>query len=63
MNASPISKSIRGTTRTVAGMVLSSIVGMAVLLGLLWLDHNRDTSLPTPTGLFSVGRTTFEYVP
>jgi dienelactone hydrolase len=37
---------------------LFAIVGIAVLLGLLWLDHNRQTMLPTPTGPFAVGRTT-----
>jgi len=36
--------------------VLALLVG--VLLGLLWLDHNLDTTLPTPGGAFSVGRTT-----
>jgi dienelactone hydrolase len=28
-------------------------------LGLLWLDHTRETTLPTPTGPFAVGRTTY----
>jgi dienelactone hydrolase len=32
---------------------------MTVLLGLLLLDHNRDTTLPTPSGPFAVGRTTY----
>jgi dienelactone hydrolase len=57
MNVSPISKYIRGTIKVAVGVLLFSIVGIAVLLGLLWLDHNRETTLPTPTGLFAVGRT------
>jgi hypothetical protein len=35
------------------------VVGITVLLGLLLLDHNRDTTLPTPSGPFGVGRTTY----
>ena len=40
---------------------LFAVVGIAVLLGLLWLDHNRETTLPTPTGPFAVGRTTYAW--
>ena len=35
------------------------VVAIAVLLGLMWLDHNRETTLPTPSGPFAVGRTTY----
>jgi len=38
---------------------LFAVVGIVVLLGLLWLDHSRETTLPTPTGPFAVGRTTY----
>ncbi len=40
------------------GIVLFAGYGMAVLFGLLWLDHHRETTLPRPTGPFAVGRTT-----
>jgi hypothetical protein len=40
-------------------VALFAVVAIAVLLGLLWLDHKRETSLPTPTGPFAVGRTTY----
>lgn len=40
-------------------LALSGAVGIVILLGLLWLDHRRQTSLPLPTGTFAVGRTTF----
>src|SRR3984893_14747363 len=59
MNVSPISRYIRRTIKIVVGVVLFSIVGVAVLLGLLWLDHNRETTLPMPTGPFVVGRTMY----
>jgi dienelactone hydrolase len=42
---------------TVAALLL--VVSIPVLLGLMWLDHNRDTTLPQPTGPFAVGRTTY----
>src|SRR5580692_1725733 len=35
------------------------VLGITLLLGLLLLDHNRDTTLPTPSGPFAVGRTTY----
>jgi hypothetical protein len=38
---------------------LFAVVAIAFLLGLMWLDHNRETTLPTPTGPFAVGRTTY----
>jgi dienelactone hydrolase len=45
--------------KTLVVMVLFAIIAIAVLLGLMWLDHNRETTLPTPTGPFAVGRTTY----
>jgi dienelactone hydrolase len=45
--------------KIVAVVALFAVVAIAVLLGLMWLDHNRETALPTPTGPFAVGRTTY----
>jgi dienelactone hydrolase len=45
--------------KTMVGVALFPVVGVAVLLGLLWLDHTRETTLPTPTGPFTVGRKTY----
>lgn len=42
-----------------AGLLL--VVGAAVMLGLLWLDHERETILPRPTGPFGVGRTIYAW--
>ena len=44
--------------KTMVAVALFAFGGVAVLLGLLWLDHTRETTLPTPTGSFAVGRTT-----
>jgi predicted dienelactone hydrolase len=49
---------VRWLMKAVAAAVMLSVLGITVLLGLLLLDHNRDTTLPTPTGPFAVGRTT-----
>jgi dienelactone hydrolase len=45
--------------KTVVMLALFAVVGVAVLLGLLWLDDTRETTLPTPTGPFAVGRITY----
>ena len=45
--------------KTMAAVALTAIGGIAVLLGLLWLDHGRETTLPAPTGTFAVGRMTY----
>ena len=42
-------------------LVLLPAVGIPVLLGLMWLDHNRETILPQPTGPFAVGRITYAW--
>src|SRR3984893_16286869 len=42
--------------KTVVMLALFVVVGVAVLLGLLWLDDTRETTLPTPTGPFAAGR-------
>jgi hypothetical protein len=54
-----ISDSIRRTIRIRLGMGMTFVVGIAVLLASLWLDHNRATELPAPTGPYAVGRTTY----
>jgi hypothetical protein len=51
----------RRVVKTVGVLVLIAVVGVAVLLGSLWLDHIRSTTLPTPTGPHKVGRTTFAW--
>jgi dienelactone hydrolase len=45
-----------------AGLAVSLILmvlGIGALFGVLWLDHNHETTLPTPTGPFAVGRTAY----
>lgn len=53
-----MAKLVRGAIKITAGAVVLVVVGIGVLLGMLWLDHKRETTLPVPTGSFAVGRTT-----
>ncbi|MFI5387172.1 MAG: alpha/beta hydrolase family protein [Fimbriimonadales bacterium] len=52
---------VRWLIKAVAAVVMLCVLGITVLLGLLLLDHNRDTTLPTPTGPFVVGRATYAW--
>jgi hypothetical protein len=38
------------------------VLGVAVLLGSLWLEHRTEITLPTPTGPFVVGRALYDWV-
>lgn len=44
--------------KVLARLALLAVVGIGLFVAALWLDHTRATALPTPTGPFSVGRTT-----
>ena len=47
--------------KIVAVIVLVPVVGVPALLGLMWLDHFRETRLPQLTGPFAVGRMTYAW--
>jgi dienelactone hydrolase len=42
-------------------LVLLAVFAIPVLLGLMWLDHFRETTLPQPTGPFAVGRVMYAW--
>jgi dienelactone hydrolase len=50
---------LRTAVKVVCGLAAFAIAGIALLLGVLWLDHKRETVLPAPTGPFAVGRATY----
>ena len=50
---------VRWVIKAVAAVVMLGSIGIVGLLGLLLWDHSRETTLPTPTGPFAVGRTTY----
>lgn len=56
-----VNRIVRRVVKTIAVLALFAVVGVAVLLGSLWLDHSRPTTLPTPTGSYKVGRTTYAW--
>jgi dienelactone hydrolase len=37
-------------------LAMLGVLGIAALLGSLWLEHRTEVTLPTPTGAFAVGR-------
>jgi dienelactone hydrolase len=45
--------------KTVVAAALLALLAIPILLGLMWLDHKRETTLPAPTGPFAVGRATY----
>src|SRR2546423_6363066 len=47
--------------RAFAFLAILSIVGFAALLGLLWLEHRTEITLPAPTGPFAVGREIYDW--
>jgi dienelactone hydrolase len=49
---------VRWLIKAIAVMAMLGVLGIAVLLGSLWLEHRTEVTLPTPTGPFAVGRTT-----
>jgi len=51
----------RRAVKTFGVLALIAVVGIATLLGSLWLDHTSSTMLPTPTGPYKVGRTTYAW--
>jgi predicted dienelactone hydrolase len=45
-----------------AALALLAIIACLALFALLRLEHKKETTLPTPTGRFAVGRTMFTWV-
>jgi len=52
---------VRRVVKTVGVLALIAVIGVAALLGSLWLDHTRSTTLPTPIGPYKVGRSTYAW--
>ena len=54
-----VNRIFRRAMKAVAALALFAVLGIAALVGSMWLDHTRETLLPTPTGPFAIGRTTY----
>jgi pimeloyl-ACP methyl ester carboxylesterase len=48
--------------KALAVLAVFAVVGLAVLLALLWLEHKTGITLPLPSGHFAVGRATYVWV-
>ena len=48
-----MSKGFRRGLRIAALVALSGLVAFVSVMGLLWLDHEKETALPSPTGHIS----------
>ncbi|HZR40773.1 MAG TPA: hypothetical protein VFB12_11685 [Ktedonobacteraceae bacterium] len=55
-------KFVRRLLKGIATLIILSILGVAILLGLLWNEHRTAITLPAPTGPFSVGRLMYDWV-
>ena len=52
----------RRLIKGLAALAIFAIVGLTMLLALLWWEHKTEITLPSPTGHFAVGRTTYAWV-
>ena len=53
---------VRKLFKAFAFLAMLPMVGVAMLLLSLWLEHKLETSLSTPTGPFAVGRAIHDWV-
>jgi predicted dienelactone hydrolase len=44
-----------------AGLLIFTVLGLVTSFASLWLDHKTETTLPTPTGPFAVGRAIYDW--
>jgi dienelactone hydrolase len=47
--------------KSLAILAMFGVLGVAALLGALWLEHRTEVTLPTPTGPFAVGRAVYDW--
>jgi hypothetical protein len=53
---------IRRIFTGIAVLAMLGVLGVAVLLGSLWLEHRTEITLPKPTGQFAAGRRLYDWV-
>lgn len=59
--AAPLRHTLAWLAKAAATIALLALTLVALLLLLMWREHNTAISLPTPTGPFAVGRTTYAW--
>src|SRR3979490_1472400 len=57
---------MKAIMKRILKLVLGAFIGIILIVGvamlLFWLEHKREVILPSPTGSFAVGRTTFDWI-
>src|SRR5256885_17220786 len=63
MDGSPMKKPrlARRIFKGFAVLAMLGVLGIAALLGSLWLERRTEITLPTPTGPFVVGRAIYDW--
>jgi hypothetical protein len=56
-----MSKTSRRIFKTFAVLAVLGVLGIGVLLGSLWLEKRTETTVPSPTGTFAVGRAIYDW--
>jgi dienelactone hydrolase len=51
----------RRILKGLVALAMLGVLGVAALLGSLWLEHRTAVTLPTPTGTFAVGRALYDW--
>src|SRR5256885_14740540 len=51
----------RGIFKGFVVLAMLGVLGIAALLGSLWLERRTEITLPTPTGPFAVGRAIYDW--
>jgi dienelactone hydrolase len=62
MNVSPKKRLARRIFKGFAVLAMLGVLVVGALVGSLWLEHRTETTLPTPTGPFAVGRAIYDWV-
>jgi pimeloyl-ACP methyl ester carboxylesterase len=57
--ARTMNRIVKRVAKAVGVLALIAVAGLAVLFAALWVDHGRSTPLPTSSGPYKVGRTTY----
>src|ERR1700687_5045768 len=52
---------VRRIFKGFAVLAMLGVLGVAALLGSLWLEYRTEVTLPTPTGPFAVGRALYDW--
>jgi pimeloyl-ACP methyl ester carboxylesterase len=63
MNVAPIKQRrlARRIFKGITALAILGVLGIAVLLGSLWMERRTEMTLPTPTGPFAVGRAIYDW--